>query len=86
MVNGFYVLRDIHKEKISEQKTIYVTDRFGLNIPTHENLYGYIRNIEEIVKREKDVSFYNLNSKGVCFRGVEDIPSLGRIKELWNYC
>src|SRR3989338_6720251 len=85
MVNGFYVLRDIHKEKISEQKTIYVTDRFGLNIPTHENLYGYIRNIEEIVKREKDVSFYNLNSKGVCFRGVEDIPSLGRIKELWNY-
>src|SRR3972149_3815758 len=86
MVNGFYVLRDIHKEKISEQKTIYVADRFGLNIPTHENLYRYIHYIEEIVKRERNVSFYNLNSKGVCFRGVEDIPSLGRIKELWNYC
>ncbi|MBI5749747.1 MAG: motility associated factor glycosyltransferase family protein [Nitrospinae bacterium] len=86
MINGFYMLRDIHKEKISEQKTVYVTDRFGLSIPTHENLYGYIRNIEEIVKREKDVSFYNLNSKGVGFRGVEDIPSLSRIKELWNYC
>ncbi len=86
LVNGFYMLRDIHKDKISEQKMVYVTDRFGLNIPTHENLYRYIRYIEEIVKREKDVSFYNLNSKGVCFRGVEDIPSLSRIKELWNYC
>lgn len=86
MVNGFYVLRDIHKEKISEQKTVYVTDRFGLNIPTHENLYRYIRYIEEIVKREKDVSFYNLNSKGVGLKGVEDIPSLSRVKELWNYC
>lgn len=86
LVNGFYMLRDIHKDKISEQKTIYVADRFGLNIPTHENLYRYIRYIEEIVKREKDVSFYNLNSNGVCFRGVEDIPSLSRVKELWNYC
>jgi hypothetical protein len=84
MVNGFYMMGDIHKERIANQKMVYVADRFGLNIPTHENLYRYIRYIEEIVKREKGVRFYNLNSKGVGLRGVEDIPSLGRIKELWN--
>jgi hypothetical protein len=78
-VNGSYLLKDIHNEKIAEQKIIYVNDRFGLKVPTHENLYRYIRYMEEIVKKERDVSFYNLNSKGVNLRGVEDISSLKEI-------
>ncbi|MBI3813517.1 MAG: motility associated factor glycosyltransferase family protein [Nitrospinae bacterium] len=78
-VNGFYLLKDIHNEKIIGQKIIYVSDRFGRKIPTHENLYRYIRYIEEIVKKEGDISFYNLNSKSVGFMGVEDISSLNSV-------
>src|SRR3989338_726077 len=81
-INSFYMLGDIHRDRIKEQKVVYVTNRNGLDIPTHENLYGYIRNIEEIVKREKNISFYNLNSRGVRFRGVEDIPSLSTVVNL----
>ncbi|MEK6590726.1 MAG: 6-hydroxymethylpterin diphosphokinase MptE-like protein [Nitrospinota bacterium] len=76
LINGSYVLRDIHRDKIMEQRAVYIKDRFGLQVQTHENLNRYIRYIEEMVERERDISFYNLNSKGAGFRGVEDIPSL----------
>ena len=63
----------MHNEVINKHKVRYVEDKRGHRIPTHQTLYLYLRQIEDIVRRNPNTQFYNFLSHGACIKGTIDI-------------
>lgn len=78
-IDQLNTLESLYEREIVKEKIVYVKDQFGKSIPTHQNLYSYLRAIEEIIEANKDRTVINLSSKGALIRGTKN---LSRIKEI----
>jgi len=74
-VSRFNSLEMMHDEVIREQKIKHVVDKAGKKVLTHQTLYLYLHQVEELVKANPTVRFYNFLSQGAKIQGAEDIAS-----------
>lgn len=72
-LNRFSTLEMKHRSVARSQKLVMVKDRFGQDVPTHQNLYSYLRELERIIEANPDIRFYNFFSKGAAIRGAKDL-------------
>ena len=75
---------DFHSEMIKEKKEVVVKDMFGGDILSHQNLYAYLRGIEEMIECNRDRRIINLSPKGALIRGAENLCSLREIVPLFD--
>jgi len=81
-VNRFTSLEMLHRASAAGAKVVYVADRYGAPIPTHQNLYSYLRELERIVEANPACEFYNFFSRGASIRGVRDVQLVEEVDRL----
>ena len=82
IVDRFTSLEAQHRTTALMAKIVYVTDRYGAPIPTHQSLYSYRRELERIVKAHPACEFYNFFSRGAPIRGVRDVQLVEEVDQL----
>jgi len=80
--NRLNTLEMIHRQAAASEEIIYVKDKYGCEIPTHKNLFSYLKEIERIVAAHEDVQFYNLLSHGVKIKGVQDLLFVEELEDI----
>jgi len=81
-VNRFTSLEMLHRAAAAAAKVVYVTDRYGAPIPTHQNLYSYLRELERIVEANPACEFYNFFSRGASIGGVRAVQLVEEVDQL----
>ena len=81
-INRFNTIEMMHYNMIRTQKVRYIDDIHGKKIPTHELLYLYLRQIEEIISRYSGRAVYNFMSEGARIKGVERLGSLEELRRI----
>jgi hypothetical protein len=81
-VNRFNTVEMMHYDMISTHKVRYIDDTRGKKVPTHEILYLYLRQIEEIIGRYRGHNVYNFMSEGARIKGVELLDSSEALRKL----
>ena len=81
-VDRFTSLEMLHRVAAFATKVVYVTDRYGAPIPTHQSLYSYLRELERIVKANPACEFNNFFSRGAAIRGVRDVQLVEEVEQL----
>ena len=71
--NRFDTLEMKHRTSISARKLVEAEDVYGGRVLTHQNLYSYLREIENIINRNPATMFYNLLSSGCRIKGAQEI-------------
>ena len=72
-LNKFSTLEMGHRNMAKTQKLVTVKDKFGHDIPTHQNLYSYLRELERIINANPEVEFYNFFSRGASIGGTKEL-------------
>ncbi|MBN1492679.1 MAG: motility associated factor glycosyltransferase family protein [Candidatus Omnitrophica bacterium] len=81
-VNRFNTIEMMHYEVIKNNKVRYVENNSGKRIPTHETLYLYLRQIEEIISRNPKRHVYNLMSQGSKIQGTDRINNIKKLDKI----
>lgn len=63
----------IHRKIIKEKKTIYLDDKNGSKVATHQNMHTYLKNIEQIIRLNEQINYINFLSNGVQIKGAKYI-------------
>lgn len=72
-VHRLQTLENIHMNNIFSKKVIMVKDKYGNDVPTHQNLYAYLKQIETLIYENKETDFYTYYSQGAHIQGTEEI-------------
>jgi hypothetical protein len=80
-VNRFNTVEMMHYDMIRAHKVRYIDGTRGRKVPTHEILYLYLRQIEEIIGRYRGPAVYNFMSEGARIEGVELLDSPEALRE-----
>jgi hypothetical protein len=72
-LNRFSTLEMGHRSMAETQKLVTVKDKFGHDVPTHQNLYSYLRELERIIDANPEVEFYNFFSRGASINGAREL-------------
>jgi hypothetical protein len=81
-VNRFMSLEVLHRQAAAVAKLVYVPDRYGAPIPTHQSLYSYLRELERIVEANSGCTFYNFFSRGASIRGVRNVQLVEEVDRI----
>ncbi len=81
-VDRFTSLEMLHRATAWAGKVVYVADRYGAPVPTHQSLYSYLRELERIVAANAGCAFYNFFSRGASIRGVRDVQLVEEIERV----
>ena len=71
--NRLNTLEMIHRKAAAKDEIIYVKNKYDAEIPTHKNLFSYLKEIERIVAGHNETQFYNFMSRGAKIKGVQDV-------------
>lgn len=72
-LNKFNTLEMLHRQIIKKKKLVFLQNKEGTEIPTHQNLYSYVKNIEQIVKLNPQTKYLNFMSCGVDIKGLDNL-------------
>jgi len=72
-INKFSTLEMLHRKAIMKHKIVYLKNKENIDVPTHQTLYSYTKNIEQIVRLNPQIKYLNFMSSGVNIKGVENI-------------
>ena len=81
-VSRFNTPEMMHYDIIQGEDLMYVQDKKGRKIPANKTLYLYLRQIEEIIGRHPEATFYNFFSQGAKIRGTRDLTEAKELKEI----
>ena len=81
-VTRFHTVEMLHLDVIREQKIKMVPGCTGIQIPTHQTLYVYLRQIEDLIVRYPEVTFYNFMSHGSVITGAEHLARPGDLSDV----
>lgn len=71
--NKFLTPEMTHRKIIKEKKTIYLDDKNGSKVATHQNMHTYLKNIEQIIRLNTQINYINFLSNGVQIKGAKYI-------------
>ena len=59
--------------------TVKIKNMYGLELLTNQDMYSYLRNLEQIAKQNKNTNIYNLCSRGAAIEGIKSLSSISEL-------
>ena len=72
-LHKFSTLEMQHRNIAKAQKLITVKGKYGQDVPTHQNLYSYLRELERIINTNPGTRFFNFFSRGASISGTKEL-------------
>ena len=74
-VTRFHTLEMLNDQAIQSEVTMKVEDRNNNELLTHQTLYLYLRQIEDLIQKYSSCKYYNVLSKGSKIKGAVNLES-----------
>ena len=72
-------LDKLHQAKFNEKTPVKIKNTYGLELLTDQVMYSYLRNLEQIAKKNKNTEIYNLCSRGAAIEGANPLNSISEL-------